>query len=90
VGDFNGDGKSDVIISNASGTYWYYSTGTGTWNNAYSRTDLPWHDHLFTPADFDGDGKSDMIIWNSSGSYWYYSTGTGTWNNAYTRTDLLK
>ena len=90
VGDYNGDGKKDVIITNASGSYWYYSTGTGTWNPAYTRTDLPLGSVKYTPGDFNGDGKTDVIITTTSGSYWYYSTGTGTWNtSAYTRTDLL-
>jgi hypothetical protein len=68
-GDFNGDEKKDMIIGTESGSYWYYSTGTGTWNNAYTRTELPWHDTGFTPGDFNGDGKSDVIISNISGSY---------------------
>jgi hypothetical protein len=87
-GDFNGDGKTDVIITNATGSYWYYSTGLGTWNLAYIRTDLPLGSVEFVPGDFNGDGKTDLIITTADGSYWYYSTGLGTWNGAYSRTDL--
>jgi len=87
-GDFNGDGYTDVIITTAGGSYWYYSTGVGTWNVAYTRTDLPLNAVEYVTGDFNGDTKTDVIITTASGSYWYYSTGTGTWNNAYTRTDL--
>lgn len=84
----NGDGKTDVIVTTASGSYWYYSTGTGTWNPAYTRTDLPLGSVSFVPGDFNGDLKADVIITAASGSSWYYSTGTGTWNPAYSRSDL--
>jgi hypothetical protein len=88
-GDFNGDGKTDVIITVAGGSFWYYSTGLGTWTISYTRTDLPLNSVSFTPGDFNGDGKTDVIITVAGGSFWYYSTGTGTWNSsAYNRTDL--
>jgi hypothetical protein len=86
-GDFNGDGKMDVIIVTPSGSWWYYSTGLGTWDNAYSRGDLTLGNVKYTPADYNGDGKTDLIITTANGSWWYYSTGTGTWNNAYTRSE---
>jgi hypothetical protein len=88
VADFNNDSKSDMIITNAGGSYWYYSTGRGSWNQAYTRSDLVIGGVSYVTGDFDGDAKSDFVVSNSSGSYWYYSTGTGTWNTAYTRTDL--
>jgi hypothetical protein len=88
VGDFNGDGRSDFIITTDSGSAWYYSTGLGTWNNAYNRPDLPLGTVEYTTGDFNHDGKTDLIITNVSGSYWYFSTGTGTWNQAYVRNDL--
>ncbi len=87
-GDFNGDGRDDVIITNSNGSFWYYSTGTGTFNVAYTRGDLRLGSVRFVPGDFNGDGKDDVIISTTSGSYWYYSTGTGTFNVAYERGDL--
>jgi hypothetical protein len=79
-GDFNGDGKTDLIITTPNGSWWYYSNGDGTWNNAYTRTDLTLGNVAYSPGDFDGDGKTDLIIGTASGSWWYYSTGTGTWD----------
>ena len=87
-GDFNGDGKTDLIITNGSGSYWYFSNGDGTWNQAYTRTDLPTAAASYVTGDFNGDGKTDMVITTAGGSYWYFSNGDGTWNVPYTRTDL--
>jgi hypothetical protein len=39
-GDFSGDQKSDLIITNASGSYWYFSNGDGTFTQSYTRPDL--------------------------------------------------
>jgi len=93
-GDFNGDGKTDVIITTASGSYWYISTGVG--NNyvpyqPYYRTDLPLGKVQYVPGDFNGDGKTDLVITTASGSYWYLSTGEGNEYKPYQpyyRTDL--
>ena len=39
-GDFNGDGRTDLVIQTASGSYWYFSNGDGTWTVHYVRPDL--------------------------------------------------
>jgi hypothetical protein len=39
-GDFNGDRKADLVITTARGSFWYISTGTGTWSTPYQRPDL--------------------------------------------------
>jgi len=95
-GDFNGDGKTDVIITTASGSSWFFSKGDGTWSIPYVRADLYYHDSRpnghnveFTPGDFNGDGKSDLVITTPGGSYWYFSNGNGTWTYPYTRADLV-
>jgi hypothetical protein len=93
-GDFNGDGKTDLILTTKSGSYWYISTGTGNSYSpyqAYSRGDLTLGSVNYTPGDFNGDGKTDLIVTTSSGSYWYISTGTGnsySLYQAYARYDL--
>ncbi|HYH02340.1 MAG TPA: FG-GAP-like repeat-containing protein, partial [Bacillota bacterium] len=82
-GDFNGDGKTDVIVTLSSGSYWYLSTGMDNAfkpYQAYVRTDFTLGNVQFTPGDFNGDGKTDILVTTGSGTYWYYSTGSG---NAY-------
>ena len=76
TGDFNGDGKADVVVTSAAGSDWYYSTGKGTWNIAYSRPDLAIGTVAYTPGDFDGDGKTDLIITTADGSWWFYGAAT--------------
>jgi hypothetical protein len=96
VGDFNGDGKSDVLLryANANGTYTYligFSTGTsfaggGDWANGLGGSDP------VRVGDFNGDGKSDVLLRWMNGATANYtvalSTGTGftnvrDWNPGY-------
>jgi RHS repeat-associated protein len=85
VGDFNGDGRTDMACRNASGT-WEVSMSTGSGWSAKSLWNGP------TPGgevykkcltgDFNGDGKTDIVCNPYSTGNWqiYMSTGDGaTW-----------
>lgn len=87
-GDFNGDGATDVVITNSSGSYWYVSDGAGRFSQPYVRTDLKLNNVAYTPGDFNGDGRTDLVVTNASGSYWYFSNGNGTFSQPYVRNDL--
>ena len=71
AGDFNGDGKTDILYiaksaANASGIN--LSDGTGpnvalqSWPSNY--LGIPWYGNQFTVivADFNGDGRSDILL----------------------------
>jgi len=81
VGDFDGDGKSDILWRNSSSgqTYVYPMDGTTIKpGEGYLRTvaDLAWQ--VKGVGDFDGDGKAD-IVWRNSSSgqnYLYPMDGT--------------
>ncbi|MBX3437759.1 MAG: VCBS repeat-containing protein [Planctomycetaceae bacterium] len=83
VGDFDNDGRDDVI-GRASNGSWYvaFSTGSGFVNKlagAWS-TAVTWHDARI--GDFNGDGRMDIAARSSNGT-WYVlqptgGTGTGT------------
>jgi RHS repeat-associated protein len=66
LGDFNGDGKTDFIItprdSSIAWTGWklYLSTGKGF--ELTSSGDWPTYGENFYIGDFNGDGKSDFMI----------------------------
>jgi RHS repeat-associated protein len=90
-GDFNGDGKTDLLTWNTQGQWNVdYSTGTTFTSLATSNVpilqtidpDYSSVDNNYTIADFNGDGKSDILefYFNSDNTKTiniYYSTGKG-------------
>ena len=91
VGDFNGDGKQDLVVFNGSDWAFPYlglllSTGTSFYlAHRYDGTMPSWQmtsGDQFVVGDFNGDRKSDLFVFN--GSNWAYpylgmlqSTGSG-------------
>ncbi len=86
-GDFDGDGKSDVLIHNSNGIITYRSDGSkaAVAFSAVERVPGSWQfqpNDRFYVADFNGDGQADVYVFN--GSNWaipylgmLQSTGTG-------------
>lgn len=78
VGDFNGDGKSDLFIVNDSTNYSKSptvfdlatnSSGGYSLQSIFSYSGFTKTDHgivNYYPGDFNGDGKTDMLIRNST------------------------
>jgi hypothetical protein len=93
VGDFNGDGRMDVIGMTNGGGWWAgLSVGSGTavsFANVYMGQWNPtagWQ-HMMV-ADINGDGRDDIIGETSGGSWWaglsnstsFTNTWLGLWN----------
>lgn len=65
TGDFNGDGKDDLIVATPTNTYavalssgaYFDAAGTGTWLTNWEGNP-PWAG----TGDFNGDGKDDLVI----------------------------
>jgi len=81
VGDFDGDGKADIVWRNSSSgqNYLYPMDGTTIKpTEGYIRTvaDLAWQ--IVAVGDYDGDGKSDLLWRNASTgqNYLYPMDGT--------------
>ncbi|GCE61347.1 endo-1,3-1,4-beta-glycanase ExsH [Microcystis aeruginosa NIES-4285] len=69
VGDFNGDGKSDLAVANTFGynVSVLLGTGTGSFGTATNFT-VGSGPRSVTVGDFNGDGKSDLATANSYGN----------------------
>jgi hypothetical protein len=74
VGDFNGDGRSDILWRSTSGALidWTMngsviaSSGELTSNGTVMRPDASWH--VVEIGDFDGNGNSDILWRNDNGA----------------------
>jgi RHS repeat-associated protein len=86
VGDFDGDGKSDLIMVDRNGMYVYTWNGAGGLSQVYTEAihlpqpDCNWncvdgnYDGTLQVTDVDGDGCSDLLVYQGS-TPWYYKFG---------------
>src|SRR5258708_18695246 len=65
VGDLDGDGKLDVVGTDANGnaTFVYYGNGDGTFT-AGPAADVGTAPYSIAIGDLDGDGKADVVVGN--------------------------
>jgi plastocyanin/putative transposon-encoded protein len=71
VGDFDGDGRTDVGVFRPSGGAWFVdgSAGTDQTTGFGTSGDLP------VPADYDGDGDIDVAVFRPSSGVWFVQGG---------------
>ena len=74
LGDFDGDGRDDVLLRHEKGRWHYYPMdgrnvlpGSGP---ASLTRDLAWR--IDGVGDFDGDGKDDVLLRNMDGRWYFY------------------
>jgi len=70
--DYDGDGKSDLIVWRPSTAVWYIlksSTGFDSSQAESRQWGLPGDVPLI--GDYDGDKKSDLVVWRPSNGTWY-------------------
>ncbi|MFF1632896.1 GH25 family lysozyme [Leifsonia sp. NPDC058248] len=85
-GDYNGDGKQDVLAIRADGTLWLYPglgsrTSTGAVYGSAIKIGNGWNvfSRLIAPGDFNGDRKPDLLGMRADGTLWLYAgRGSGT------------
>lgn len=71
TGDFNGDGKDDVLVHNGNSIIIYRSNGSqlDLVFSAVERVPGSWQfkpNDKFYVADFNGDGKAEVVVFNST------------------------
>jgi hypothetical protein len=99
IGDFNGDGRPDVVGRNLNTGDWWVSLSNGTsfttsdwgrWSAAVTWVDVQ-------VGDFTGDGKTDIVGRYAQGGQWWMAESTGssfvnslwtTWNPNVTWVDV--
>lgn len=71
VGDWDGDGLSDVAVYRPGAQSYFYFRPSSSGGNSYSA--VPWGTSGDQPArgDFDGDGKLDVCVFRPSNGVWY-------------------
>jgi glucose/arabinose dehydrogenase len=79
VGDFDGDGSTDLLWRNSSTgavAIWFVTNGVVTSSAGPGTMAAAWSIDL--TGDFDGDGKSDIVWTNTSGArmIWFMNGGT--------------
>jgi GH25 family lysozyme M1 (1,4-beta-N-acetylmuramidase) len=84
VGDFNGDGKADLLARRPDGTLWFFAgTGISNASNEGYRAAVQlgggWqaYDRILAAGDANGDGKRDILARKPDGSLFFFA-GTGT------------
>ena len=75
IGDFNGDGRDDVLLRHARGSWFYYPMNGRSHiraqrGTANLTTNLEWQ--LAGIGDFNGDGRDDVLLRHARGSWFYY------------------
>ncbi|MEH0580662.1 FG-GAP-like repeat-containing protein [Streptomyces sp. B21-108] len=76
VGDFDGDGRGDLLVQDRANTLWRYSgDGTGGFT-ARVKVAAGWgasYNVVTGVGDITGDGRADVIARDASGNVWRYS-----------------
>ena len=77
VGDFNSDGKADVVIAGNAGLYVLLGNGDGTFRNALLSNTSNNYTSLGS-ADFNGDGVPDLVALSGGSVVIFLGNGDGT------------
>ncbi len=86
VGDFDGDGRDDILVWDPGTGIWQVALSDGTqFVPSLGRGDYIWLElwaigsgWIPLIGDFNGDGKSDIAIWNPDNGEWRVAVSDGT------------
>lgn len=85
IGDFNGDGKDDILMWNPVKGQWRVSISNGSKFSCNSQhINCVWLEnwaigHSYVPlvGDFNGDGKTDIVLWEPESGNWQVAISNG-------------
>jgi hypothetical protein len=77
TGDFNGDGKTDVMMWRESSKSWTVNLSNGSGFNAQEWKGAWGSDGPIITGDFNGDGKTDVMMWRESSKSWTVNLSNG-------------
>jgi len=72
-GDYDGDGKSDLIVWRPDDGYWHVvrsRTGFDFEQSDHIQHGKEWD--IIVPNDYDNDGRCDLVFWRPSEQTWYF------------------
>ncbi|MDO5968192.1 RHS repeat-associated core domain-containing protein [Flavivirga aquimarina] len=79
AGDFNGDGKTDLMHVTTGKVYIYTLNDSNNLTLLWQTTDAVINTYPAMLGDYNGDGKTDFLVPTANNSYsfkWFISTGT--------------
>jgi len=81
VGDWNGDGYSDIGIWR-NGSFYLDADGNGAWNGSIADRSFRFGTSIDSPisGDWNGDGKDEVGVWRA-GKFYLDLDGSNSWNS---------
>lgn len=75
IGDYNGDGKSDVgVVETRGGLYYWYAISAEGGSLLVNGIQFGQTGDAITAGDYNGDGSTDLSVWRSSNGVFYHRT----------------
>ncbi len=74
VGDYDGDGLTDVATFNTKTAMWYVDRSS----LGYREQQWGWAETIPVPGDYNGDGVTEMAVFYPAGGTWYIRDASGS------------